>query len=154
MFYNGLAYLDTNFYFGDDYCRKVADTIGDGKAIIYRNHSFAVVGKDVPEAMLRTYLLNQACELQLRMMSTGADIHLPSGRRAQVPLRCLLRHCGFRIRRLTGVAWRFFASSTVRIRRTATDMAASRLRALGGKEVLFGTTEAGALRGGIAATTA
>ena len=78
MFYKGLSYLDTDFHFEDDYCRKVADTVGDGKAIIYRNHSFAVVGKDVKEAILRAYLLNQACEIQLRMMATGAEIHQPS----------------------------------------------------------------------------
>ena len=78
MFYKGISYLDTDFHFEDEYCQKVADTVGDGKAIIYRNHSFAVVGRDVKEAILRAYLLNQACEIQLRMMATGAKIHQPS----------------------------------------------------------------------------
>lgn len=83
MFYKGISYLDTDFYFDDDYCRKVADTAGDSKAIIYRNHSFAVVGRDVKEAILRAYLLNQACEIQLRMMASGAKIHQPSDEQLQ-----------------------------------------------------------------------
>lgn len=83
MFYKGLSYLDTDFYFGDDYCEKVAQTVGDGKAVIYRNHSFAVVGRDVKEAILRTHLLNQACQIQLDMMATGTEIHQPSEEQLQ-----------------------------------------------------------------------
>jgi len=79
MFYEGLSYIDANFHFDDDYCAAVADAVaGGGKAVIYRNHAFATVGKDVREAMLRAYLLNQACEIQLRMMATGAEIHVPT----------------------------------------------------------------------------
>jgi ribulose-5-phosphate 4-epimerase/fuculose-1-phosphate aldolase len=78
MFHNGIAYLDADFHFSDDYCDIVAKSIGDKKAIIYRNHAFATVGKDVPEAILRAYMLNQACEIQLRMQSTGETICIPS----------------------------------------------------------------------------
>ena len=34
--------------------------------------------KDVAEAMLRAYLLNQACEIQLRMLATGQPVHRPT----------------------------------------------------------------------------
>ena len=78
MFYKGLTYLHANFHFDDAYCETVARTMGDGKAIIYKNHAFATVGKDVPEAMLRAYLLNQACEIQLRMLAAGKDINQPT----------------------------------------------------------------------------
>lgn len=79
MFHKGIAYIDANFKFDDAYCDAVANVAANGgKAIIYRNHSFAVVGKDVREAMLRTYLLNQACEIQLRMMATGQEINEPT----------------------------------------------------------------------------
>lgn len=79
MFYNGLTYEDANFHFDDAYCERVADSVrAGGKGVIYRNHSFAMVGKDVPEVMLRTYLLNQACEIQLRMMATGQEINVPT----------------------------------------------------------------------------
>lgn len=78
MFYEGLSYLEANFHFDNAYCESVAAAIGDGKAIIYKNHSFATVGKDVPEAMLRAYLLNQACEIQLRMLASGKAINQPA----------------------------------------------------------------------------
>tara|TARA_B100000676_G_scaffold309532_1_gene373336 strand:- start:3108 stop:3806 length:699 start_codon:yes stop_codon:yes gene_type:complete len=78
MFYNGIAYLDADFHFDDAYCEAVCSALGDKKAIIYRNHSFAVVGKDVPEAVLREYMLNQACEIQLSMQSTSQEISIPS----------------------------------------------------------------------------
>jgi ribulose-5-phosphate 4-epimerase/fuculose-1-phosphate aldolase len=78
MFYNNIAYLDADFHFDDQYCEAVSVALGDKMAIIYKNHSFATVGKDVPEAILRAYMLNQACEIQLRMQSTGEKISIPS----------------------------------------------------------------------------
>lgn len=77
-FYKGLAYIDADFHFDDDYCATVVSALGDGKALIYRNHSFATVGKTVAEAMLNAYLLDQACEIQLRMQASGDKLLQPT----------------------------------------------------------------------------
>ena len=82
-FYKGLSYLEPNFHFDDDYCAAVVDALGDGKALIYRNHSFATVGKTVAEAVLNAYLLDQACEIQLRMQASGAKIIHPTDEQLQ-----------------------------------------------------------------------
>nr|ADI20709.1 hypothetical protein [uncultured alpha proteobacterium EF100_94H03] len=78
MFCDGLSYLDANFHFDDAYCNAVANTVGDGKATIYRNHAFATLGKNAAEAMLRADRLNQACEIQLRMQAAGGAVLQPS----------------------------------------------------------------------------
>lgn len=77
-FYKGLSYLEADFHFDDNYCAAVAKALGDGKALIYRNHAFATVGKTVAEALLNAYLLNQACEIQLRMQASGEKINRPT----------------------------------------------------------------------------
>lgn len=77
-FYKGLSYLDADFHFDDDYCTRVANALGGGKALIYRNHAFATVGETVAEALLNAYLLDQACEIQLRMQASGKKINRPS----------------------------------------------------------------------------
>jgi ribulose-5-phosphate 4-epimerase/fuculose-1-phosphate aldolase len=82
-FYKGLNYLEPDFHFDDDYCATVVDALGDGKALIYRNHSFATVGKTVAEAMLNAYLLDQACEIQLRMQASGENIIHPNDEQLQ-----------------------------------------------------------------------
>jgi ribulose-5-phosphate 4-epimerase/fuculose-1-phosphate aldolase len=82
-FYKGLNYLEPDFHFDDDYCLALASALGDGKALIYRNHSFATVGKTVAEAMLNAYLLDQACEIQLRMQASGEKIIHPNDAQLQ-----------------------------------------------------------------------
>jgi ribulose-5-phosphate 4-epimerase/fuculose-1-phosphate aldolase len=82
-FYKGLNYLEPDFHFDDNYCAAVVSALGDGKALIYRNHSFATVGKTVAEAMLNAYLLDQACEIQLRMQASGEKIIHPSDAQLQ-----------------------------------------------------------------------
>ena len=76
-FYKGLSYINADFHFENQYCEKVVAALGDGKAIIYLNHSFATVGETVAEAVLNAYLLNQACEIQLRMQATGEKMIHP-----------------------------------------------------------------------------
>ena len=82
-FYKGLSYADADFHFNDDYCAKVVDALGDGKVLIYRNHSFASVGKTIAEAVLNAYLLNQACEIQLRMQASGGAMIHPTDTQLQ-----------------------------------------------------------------------
>ncbi len=76
-FYKGLSYIEPDFHFDDDYCAAVVNALGDGKALIYQNHSFATVGKTVAEALLNAYLLDQACEIQLRMQATDQKMIHP-----------------------------------------------------------------------------
>ncbi len=77
-FYKGLSYVEPDFHFEDDYCTAVVTALGGGKALIYRNHAFATVGKTVAEALLNAYLLNQACDIQLRMQASGEELIYPS----------------------------------------------------------------------------
>ena len=46
--------------------------------MMYLNHSFVVVGHTVHEAILLSYFLNQACEVQLRMHASGEKMIRPS----------------------------------------------------------------------------
>ena len=79
IFYNDLAYLDADFYFEDDYCAKIADTLGPHKALIYRHHAFATVGSSVPEAFYFAFSLNIACELQLKILACNEKVLIPPG---------------------------------------------------------------------------
>jgi len=52
--------------------RLVAD-MGDKHAMILRNHGTLTIGKTVAECFLRLYLLERACDAQVRMLSAGRD---------------------------------------------------------------------------------
>ncbi len=77
MFYKKLAYLDADFHFDDAYCKSVAAAVGDNMAVIYRNHAFATWGSSVHEAMLRAYMLDQACQIQLKAQATDQEVIVP-----------------------------------------------------------------------------
>lgn len=52
--------------------RLVAD-LGDKNLMILRNHGTLTIGANVPQAFLRMYLLERACEAQVLMLSAGRD---------------------------------------------------------------------------------
>lgn len=52
--------------------RLVAD-LGEKNAMILRNHGTLTVGESVPQAFLRMYYLERACEAQVLMLSAGRD---------------------------------------------------------------------------------
>ena len=78
MFYKGVAYVEANFQFGDDYMQRVADALKDNRIVIYQNHAFLLVAETVAEAFLLAYSLNQTCELQLKILASGDPIITPS----------------------------------------------------------------------------
>ena len=49
--------------------------LGDGKAMILRNHGLLTVGRTIPEAFIWLYRLERACQVQLDAMAAGR-LHL------------------------------------------------------------------------------
>jgi len=76
-FWNRLSYHD---FEGpsmrlDERTRLVA-SLGSQSALILRNHGLLTVGRTIPEAFIRFWRLNRACEIQLAAQS--AKLRLPS----------------------------------------------------------------------------
>ena len=78
MFQTGISWMGTDFHFKDEYCKAVGEALGDNNVLMYRNHSFVSVGRTVHEAMFLAYYLNEACELQMKILSTNQEINIPS----------------------------------------------------------------------------
>ena len=78
MFQEGVAYIETDFHFKDDYCERMAETLGDGKILMIHNHSYTSVGRTVAEAMVNSYYLDQACRIQMRSLATNQELKIPS----------------------------------------------------------------------------
>ena len=78
IFYKGVTYLEADFNFGDEYMNKVAEALKDNRIVIYQNHAFLLVAETVAEAFLLAYMLKQACELQVKILSTGDPVITPS----------------------------------------------------------------------------
>ena len=58
----------------DERERLLAD-LGDCNAMILRNHGLLTVGRTIPEAFIRLYRLERACQVQLDAMAAGR-LHL------------------------------------------------------------------------------
>jgi L-fuculose-phosphate aldolase len=54
-----------------DLGRALAAALGDARAVMLVNHGIAVVGPDVPTAVVAAYLLDRACRIQLTAMAAG-----------------------------------------------------------------------------------
>jgi ribulose-5-phosphate 4-epimerase/fuculose-1-phosphate aldolase len=69
--YEGLALVD------DEKARLAAD-LGDGSAMILRNHGLLTAAASVAETFLALFMLQKACEVQVAALSAGRDlIHQP-----------------------------------------------------------------------------
>lgn len=68
--YEGLS-LDT------DECGRLQASLGDKRAMILRNHGLLTCGATVGEAFVQMYYLDKACRVQLQVLQTGEEIHLP-----------------------------------------------------------------------------
>lgn len=77
-FYGRVAYHDYEgiAYDLDERQRLVRD-LGDRPVMILRNHGLLTLGRAVPQAFLRMYYLQKACEIQLAAQSTGRPLALP-----------------------------------------------------------------------------
>lgn len=51
---------------------RMAANLGDKSCMILRNHGLLTTGRTVAEAFMRMYWLDLACNIQLKVMSTGA----------------------------------------------------------------------------------
>ena len=93
-----LRHPDRPFNFDDAYMARVGEALKHNHIIIYQNHAYLLVAKTVAEAVLLAYMLNKACELQVKILSTGDPVRdtVPGSVRAS--LCCLLRQpeCGLR----------------------------------------------------------
>jgi ribulose-5-phosphate 4-epimerase/fuculose-1-phosphate aldolase len=77
-FYDHLAYHDYEGIAMDlgERDRLVTD-LGPHKAMILRNHGLLACGRSIPEAFLNIYILERACEAQIRAQSGGAELVFP-----------------------------------------------------------------------------
>jgi ribulose-5-phosphate 4-epimerase/fuculose-1-phosphate aldolase len=78
MFYGRIAYhayegLSTDL----DERERLAANLGDGFAMILRNHGLLTAGRTVGEAFVRMHYLERACRVQIAVLSTGREISLP-----------------------------------------------------------------------------
>jgi ribulose-5-phosphate 4-epimerase/fuculose-1-phosphate aldolase len=61
----------------DEQARLVAD-LGDKTAMILRNHGTLTVGRSIAEAFYAMFVLETACTYQVRALSMGRPLHMPS----------------------------------------------------------------------------
>jgi ribulose-5-phosphate 4-epimerase/fuculose-1-phosphate aldolase len=58
----------------DDWCRDLVGILGDNPALLFGNHGIAVVGRDAKQAMHNLYAIEQAMQIQITLLQTGAPI--------------------------------------------------------------------------------
>ena len=76
MFYQRVRHLPCNFFFDDEYLKKIVEALrGDPYCIIMRNHSYIMTGGSVQECYIRSYMVEQAASVQLQLLSaTGGKL--------------------------------------------------------------------------------
>lgn len=74
----GLAYHEYEGVAVDlDERPRLQKDLGDKHVMLLWNHGTLAVGETVAEAFMRIYLLERACSMQVRSLSTGLDWHHP-----------------------------------------------------------------------------
>jgi len=64
----------------DDEKPRLVRSLGDSNYLILRNHGLLVCGRTVPEAFLRMWTIERACQIQHAAQATGRPLtELPSG---------------------------------------------------------------------------
>lgn len=77
--YNRMAYHDYEGIALDQAEReRLAHDLGDHHSMILRNHGLLTVGRDVPEAAVLMYYLEQSCRTQVAAQSGGGALVTPS----------------------------------------------------------------------------
>jgi ribulose-5-phosphate 4-epimerase/fuculose-1-phosphate aldolase len=77
-FYGRIAYHDyEGVYFTDGERKRLQASLGDKEVMLLRNHGLLVAGKSIPEAFDLIYYLERACQIQVRMQSTGVPLVQP-----------------------------------------------------------------------------
>jgi ribulose-5-phosphate 4-epimerase/fuculose-1-phosphate aldolase len=62
----------------DEEGARLVANLGDKRAMLLRNHGIVAMGRTLPEAFLRHWSLQRACEIQLATMSMGTPIEVPA----------------------------------------------------------------------------
>jgi ribulose-5-phosphate 4-epimerase/fuculose-1-phosphate aldolase len=77
-FYNRVGYHDFEGVATDmDECARIAKNLGAHKALILRNHGLLTCGVNIGEAVMRMKMLIQLAEIQLDLLSSGAELIEP-----------------------------------------------------------------------------
>jgi ribulose-5-phosphate 4-epimerase/fuculose-1-phosphate aldolase len=77
-FYNRIGYHDFEGVATDrDECARIAQNLGTHKALILRNHGLLTCGGNIGEAVIRMKMLIQLAEIQLDLLSSGAELIEP-----------------------------------------------------------------------------
>ena len=56
---------------------RLIANLGSKRCLLLRNHGIVVMGRTLPEAFLRHWMLQRACEIQLATMAAGTAIEIP-----------------------------------------------------------------------------
>jgi ribulose-5-phosphate 4-epimerase/fuculose-1-phosphate aldolase len=56
---------------------RLIEHLGDKRAMLLRNHGILVMGRTVPEAFVKHWSLQRACEIQLATMQAGTPLTIP-----------------------------------------------------------------------------
>jgi ribulose-5-phosphate 4-epimerase/fuculose-1-phosphate aldolase len=56
---------------------RLIEHLGDKRAMLLKNHGILVMGRTVPEAFLKHWSLQRACEIQLATMQAGKPLVIP-----------------------------------------------------------------------------
>lgn len=56
---------------------SLVNDLGDAEIMILRNHGLLAAGRSIAEAFNNIYRLERACAVQLRILSSGAEINMP-----------------------------------------------------------------------------
>jgi len=56
---------------------RLLEALGDKTMLLLRNHGPVVMGRTLPEAFIKYWALQRACEIQLATLSMGRPIHVP-----------------------------------------------------------------------------
>ncbi len=57
---------------------RLLEALGDKSILLLKNHGPVVMGKSLPEAFIKYWALQRACEIQLATASLGAPIQVPA----------------------------------------------------------------------------
>jgi ribulose-5-phosphate 4-epimerase/fuculose-1-phosphate aldolase len=71
--YHDLEGITTN----RDECERITADLGEKYIMILRNHGLLTCGSTIANAFQEMYQLEQACKVQLRAQSSGAELNLP-----------------------------------------------------------------------------
>ena len=54
--------------------KRIAEALGDKRAVILRNHGLLTVGRSIGEAFMLMHYLERACRVQLAVLATGREV--------------------------------------------------------------------------------